>query len=95
MNRRLLLCCAVLIAAVAVITSCATQLAPPDIPDDVPGFWSGLLHRFFILFGFIGSLFTDYRIYAFPNTGRFYDCGFLIGAAISLGGTVAASSSGK
>jgi predicted phage tail protein len=53
---------------------------------DVPGFWSGLLHAFLIAFSFIGSLFTDVRISAFPNSAGWYDFGFLLGAAMFLGG---------
>lgn len=53
----------------------------------LPGFWTGLLHGFLIVFSFIGSLFTDVRIYNFPNVGRWYDFGFLIGAGLFLGGT--------
>lgn len=40
--------------------------------------------------GFVGSLFTDVRIYAFPNSGGRYDFGYLIGAAIFLGGVKSA-----
>ena len=46
----------------------------------------GLLHGFLILFSFIASLFTDFRIYAFPNSGGWYDFGFLLGAMSFLGG---------
>jgi hypothetical protein len=69
---------------VLVLVSCATQPYPSAY--DPPGFFSGLLHGFLILFSFIGSLFTDYRIYAFPNSGGWYDFGFLIGASMFLGG---------
>jgi hypothetical protein len=37
-------------------------------------------------FTFVGSLFTHVRIYNFPNSGRWYDFGYLIGAAMILGG---------
>jgi len=67
-----------------LIQSCATQ--PPPITDDPPGFLPGLLHGFLILFGFVGSIFTDYRLYAFPNSGGWYDFGYLLGAMAFLGG---------
>lgn len=67
-----------------LIQSCATQ--PPPAADNPPGFLLGLLHGFLILFGFIGSIFTDYRIYAFPNTGGWYDFGYLLGAMAFLSG---------
>jgi RsiW-degrading membrane proteinase PrsW (M82 family) len=69
---------------VAVIASCAHQ--PSPLSEGVPGFFKGLLHGFLILFSFIGSIFTDVRIYAFPNAGGWYDFGYLIGAGLFLGG---------
>jgi hypothetical protein len=82
-HRRLYLVL-MLCAAALILQSCATQ--PPPEAVDPPGFFLGLLHGFLILFGFIGSLFTDYRIYAFPNSGGWYDFGFLLGAMAFLGG---------
>lgn len=70
--------------ALLLTSGCAHQPSPSA--SDPPGFWFGLLHGFLIVFSFIGSLFTDARIYAFPNSGRLYDLGFLIGAALFLGG---------
>ena len=69
---------------VFVVASCAHQ--PPPVGSELPGFWSGLLHGFLIVFSFIGSLFTDVRIYNFPNSGGWYDFGYVLGAAIFLGG---------
>jgi hypothetical protein len=72
-----------LVAAV-IIAGCATQ--PMPATDGFPGFWSGLLHGFTILFSLIGSIFTDWRIYAFPNSGGWYDFGYFLGASMFLGG---------
>jgi hypothetical protein len=80
-----------LLLVVLVVAACATQPAPPSDTSNVPGFWHGLLHGFIILPSFIISLFTDHRMYGFPNTGRFYDFGFLLGASAFLGGGGAAS----
>ena len=88
-SRRLLLIWLVFSGAL-FIQSCATQPPPPT--DDPPGFLLGLVHGFLILFGFIGSLFTDYRIYAFPNSGGWYDFGYLLGAMAFLGGGGAGTS---
>lgn len=73
-----------ILLAVLAIAGCAGQ--PPTIAYDPPGFFSGLLHGFLIFFSFLGSIVFDIRIYAFPNTGFFYDFGYLIGAAMFLGG---------
>jgi len=78
------------LCVITAIAGCATQPAPEAY--DPPGFWSGLLHGFLIFFTFIGSFFTDYRIYAFPNSGGWYDFGYLLGAAAFLGGSGSASS---
>ena len=69
--------------AVAV-SGCAHQ--PPSAVPGVPGFFHGLLHGFLVLVSLVGSLFTDVRVYAFPNSGFFYDLGFVIGATAVLGG---------
>lgn len=79
-----------LCSVVLLLASCAHQPQPPAY-DSLPGFWSGLLHGFLIFFSFVGSLFTDVRIYAFPNSGGWYDFGYLLGAALFLGGGGASS----
>ncbi len=71
------------IALVFLMVGCATQPEPGAY--DPPGFFSGVLHGFSIVFSFIGSLFTDIRIYAFPNSGGWYDFGYLLGASMFLG----------
>ena len=76
-------------SAVAVLNGSAHQ--PTPAAYETPGFWFGLLHGFLIFFSFLGSLFTDARIYAFPNSGVWYDFGYLIGASLFLGGSGASS----
>jgi hypothetical protein len=80
-----------LCSVVLLLASCAHQPQPPA-DAGLPGFWSGLLHGFLIFFSFVGSLFTHVRIYAFPNSGGWYDFGYLLGAATFLGGGCRASS---
>lgn len=82
-KKRILVFWTFCIAAV-LVASCATQPTPSAY--DPPGFFSGILHGFLIFFTFIGSLISDYRIYAFPNSGGWYDFGYLIGASMFLGG---------
>jgi len=66
-----------LLIATAFLTSCATH-ALPDIPGGA-GFLKGLLHGFIAPVAFIVGLFTDARIYEIPNSGRWYDLGFMLG----------------
>ncbi len=71
--------------------ACATQPPPSDYTD-VPGFLLGILHGFLMILTFIGSFFTDYRMYAFPNSGWSYDLGYIIGVILlffSMGGIAA------
>jgi len=70
--------------AALLLPGCAHQ--PPPLPIDAPGFFSGLLHGFLVLFSLVGAIFTDVRIYAFPNSGFWYDVGYFIGASAFLGG---------
>jgi hypothetical protein len=83
-RHRRVLAFATIGGAALLLTACATQ--PPPQGGSPPGFFVGLLHGFIILFSFIASLFTDFRIYAFPNSGGWYDLGFLLGAMAFLGG---------
>lgn len=75
-------------AALLLISGCATR--PMGVEGD-PGFWMGLLHGFIAPFSFAVSLLSDdVRMYAFPNIGRWYDFGFLLGAGIWGGGAASA-----
>ena len=94
MNRRYLKLVAV-VTLVAVVMSCtASQLAPTDaqLTSDIPGFWKGLWHGFIAPITFFVSLFSDHvRVYAWPNTGRLYDLGFMLGISGFSGGVFAGS----
>lgn len=72
-------------AMTVLFTACATQ--PMPVAAGAPGFLIGFVHGFTALFALIGEIFTDYRVYAFPNSGRLYDLGFVVGAAIAFGGS--------
>ncbi len=75
------------VLAVAALGGCAAQ------PAGTPGtaaFWSGLWHGLVAPIAFIVSLFNeDVRMYAFPNAGRWYDFGFLLGISCWGGGAAA------
>jgi hypothetical protein len=71
---------AVFLSAVLFVAGCATQ-PPPVLPNVVaPGFFYGLFHGFVAPFAMVGSFFMDdVRMYAYPNTGHYYDLGFVLG----------------
>jgi len=89
-NAQKLLVFSVSIGVAILLVSCASQPSPTAYAP--PGFFMGLLHGFLILFSFIGSIFMDIRMYAFPNSGVMYDFGYLIGASLFLGGGGASAS---
>jgi hypothetical protein len=69
------------------LTACATQPAPGMGADDLPGFWLGLVHGLIAPFALVGHLFDpSIRVYAFPNSGGWYDFGFILGIGALLGG---------
>ena len=72
----------------ATLASCASQPVPSGT-SDVPGFFQALFHGFAApVTLFLGWLW-DGRIYACPNTGWFYDLGFMIGLGFWGGGAAA------
>lgn len=72
------------VVAISLLASCAMQPIPNAV--EAPGFWFGLLHGFISPFALISELFTDTRIYAFPNNGGWYDLGFMVGVGAIAGG---------
>jgi hypothetical protein len=71
------------IAALSMVTlaDCASQPLDGVDRSEAPGFFSGLLHGFIAWFALIGHFFNDdISVYAFPNSGGWYDFGFLLGA---------------
>ena len=73
---------ALVLLLLAVLASCASQ--PLADAYDPPGFILAIFHGAVAPFALIGSLFTDIRIYAFPNSGFFYDLGYLGGLGLGL-----------
>jgi hypothetical protein len=85
-----LLLLVLLLVWIGLLASCAHQPLPEA--DDAPGFLLGLLNGFTILFALIGHIFdSSIRIYAFPNSGGWYDFGFFLGALVFCGGAGASA----
>lgn len=75
------------LVAVMALSACASQ--PHPEMDGAPGFFWGLLHGWIAFFGIVGHIFNeDIRMYAFPNSGGWYDFGFFLGVS-SIGGAAA------
>lgn len=74
-----------LILAIALFCAACAHQPHPDASHP-PGFFSGLIHGFTMLFSFLGSIFMDVRIYAYPNSGFYYDLGYVLGAGCFFGG---------
>lgn len=67
-----------------LLAACA--YVPPMAAPAMPGFFAGFFHGLISPFTVILAIFTDVQMYATPNTGNWYDIGFLIGASCILGG---------
>ena len=78
------------IGLILLLGACASQPGTAD-GYEVPGFFTGLWHGLIAPIAFIGAIFTDIRIYAFPNTGNWYDFGFLLGLSAWAGGAASQS----
>jgi hypothetical protein len=72
------------------VAGCAAQPIAQHGPD-TPGFLLGLWHGLVAPLAFVGSLFADIRMYAFPNSGGWYDFGWLLGVSAWGGGAATAS----
>lgn len=70
-----------IVAAVLLLVACASQPVPLD--HQVPGFLVGFFHGFTAILSLVGSLFFHIRIYEFPNSGFWYDFGFVAGFSSS------------
>ena len=72
------------LATLLVLAACAER--PMGHPGD-PAFVLGLVHGLIAPITFVISLFSNtVRMYQFPNVGRWYDFGFLIGLSFWGGG---------
>ena len=80
------------LALVLILAAGCAATRPMGSHGD-PGFLLGIWHGLISPITFVISLFSDHvRMYAYPNIGRWYDFGFLLGlTAWGGGGGVAAS----
>jgi hypothetical protein len=84
-----------LLAAATLCLAAACTATQPKFPalafgETIPGFWRGVWHGFIAPAMFFVSLVSsEVRIYAFPNAGRWYDLGFLLGIGGFTGGLFA------
>lgn len=72
----------ILVGIVSLLAGCANQPAP--LGHDHPAFFAGVLHGLSALFSLLSSPFLHYRIYAYPNSGFWYDFGFCFGFSITV-----------
>ena len=93
-NRRTWYGAAIALSGLLLVSCAATQV-PVEAGADTPGFWLGLWHGCIAPIAFVIGLFNDVRIYAVPNTGGWYDLGFLIGISCWGGGGCTAASRRK
>lgn len=95
MRRSRLLKLSLAVIAFGLVFGACTATQPritASIAEDVPGFWKGFWHGFIAPISFIVSLISDeVRVYAFPNGGRWYDFGFMLGISGFSGGLFAGS----
>lgn len=73
--------CGLGLGAVVCLASCATQ---PDPTVGSPGFLLGFFHGLIAIVTLVASLFFRVRVYAFPNSGFWYDAGFVVGFVASI-----------
>jgi len=64
-----------------LLTGCASQ---PNDGSYGPGIFVGLWHGLVALPSVVVGLFTDVRVYNFPNSGYWYDVGFVVGFLASI-----------
>ncbi len=72
------------VAPLLLLAACGFVGTEPITVWDPPGLFSGVWHGLLAPWTLILRLFLDIKMYAVPNTGWFYDLGFLIGVVFSI-----------
>jgi hypothetical protein len=83
-SMRAVITAAFIVGSGLLLAACASQ--PASLAAELPGFWSGLLHGAIAPFALLGGIFSDIRVFAFPNSGWWYDFGFMLGISVVWGG---------
>jgi len=84
----------IILVCVFILIVVTSACAPGNTRFDAKpaGFWAGLWHGLICVITFIISLFSkSVTIYEVNNSGGWYNFGFLLGAAIALGGSGSSS----
>ena len=78
----------VVLGLLVTLSACAHQpVLSGSETYDAPGFFSGLLHGLLMPFSLVGHLLdSSVRVYAFPNSGGWYDFGYFLGVGGLIGG---------
>jgi hypothetical protein len=69
------------ILIIFLLSGCASQPANNELG---PGFFVGIWHGLVALPSVVIGLFTSIRVYNFPNSGYWYDVGFVLGFIIII-----------
>jgi len=80
----------IIFLCVFILTIVTSSCAPGNTRFDAKpaGFWAGLWHGLICVITFIISLFSkSVEMYEVSNNGGWYNFGFLLGAAIAIGGS--------
>ena len=82
----------VLAGMALVLVGCAAPGLVASTAPGTPDFWWGLWHGMIFPITFVVSLFNhDVGVYSAVNNGAWYNFGFFLGIAISMGGSAAGS----
>jgi hypothetical protein len=76
------------VLALLLLGSCATQIPPTQTElaaTEIPNFWFGMWHGLVSWIMLVTEPFDPHRIYAYPNSGGFYDLGWMIGVSFWFG----------
>lgn len=86
----------VAVVAALILVGCAAPGIPASSLPESAGFWMGLWHGMIFPVTFFVSLFNhDVGVYAVVNNGGWYNFGYFLGIAISMGGGAGAGARGR